>query len=441
MAPRSIKTKLALLGAMVAAGGALLSHLVRQWLGHNEIVIASTLGIAAALGALALGAFWQRRADDIKGLSSGLERLGDQDFSAQLKLPADLEFRDAIERYNQITETLRVDRQRIHQRELLLDTLVRTSPAALLLIDDSERVVLSNFAARRILHNGARMEGAPLRQLLQSQPAPVRLALAAGVETIVTIRINDVEELHHFSSHLFQLNARSHRLLMLVELTQELGRQEIATWKHAIRVISHEINNALAPVKSLAHSGQQLLAREVLERDKLKLVLKTVEERAQHLATFISGYAEFARLPKPRLETVGIAALMESLQAAQPCRVFGALPQVEIRADRAQLEAVLTNLLKNAAESGSTAEGIDMRVQLQGAMVAISVRDRGTGFSEPALKQALLPFFSTKADGTGLGLALTREIIDAHGGRVSLGNRASGGAHVTVILPVVRIPG
>lgn len=434
MRPRSIASKLALLGALSGALGALGAALMIHWLDFDWALVWLAVALAAAIGAAVLHGFWRVRAGELDGLALGLERLGDGDFSAQLTLPRDREFAAAVSRYNDVTNRLREDRQRIYQRELLLDTLVRTSPAALVLIDSSERVVLSNASARRVFNEGARLEGMSLDSVLAAHSSALRDAIERKLDAIVPITVAGAEELHHCATHLFQLNARQHRLVMLVELTQQLTRQEIATWKSAIRVISHEINNALAPVKSLAHSGQRLLEQEPIDRAKLKRVLTTVEERARHLSTFIVGYAEFARLPKPRLQPVSVRSLIQSLDASENLRVFGDVPDVWIAADAGQIELVLLNLLKNARESGSAAGTFDIRVRAQARSIAISVRDRGTGFSEHALKQALLPFFSTKPDGTGLGLALSREIIDAHAGRITLANRTQGGASVTIHL-------
>jgi two-component system, NtrC family, nitrogen regulation sensor histidine kinase NtrY len=417
-------------GAGLAALGALLGRHADGWLG--------VMGIALIGGALAVGlALWQwrRGRDQLDALKLALERLADADFSAQLALPRTREIAELVDLSNTITESLRRDRQRLYQRELLLDTIVQLSPAALVLADLRGHIVVSNPAARRALANGQRIEGTTLEALLAEQPEALRTTLATGAESISTLLVDGQPELHHASRHRFQLNAQAHTLLMLTELTQPLGRQEVETWKRAIRVISHELNNALAPIKSLAHSGQRLL--EGVDADpRLASVLQTIESRAQQLAEFTHRYAEFARLPQPRFERVALAELLESAAALRPFKRIGDTAAVDLRVDRAQIELVLQNLLKNAHESGSAPADVSLYAHPVGGQLKLSVRDRGTGFSEAALKQALLPFFSTKTDGTGLGLALVREIIDAHGGRVSIGNRAGGGAEVTLTLPI-----
>jgi signal transduction histidine kinase len=216
---------------------------------------------------------------------------------------------------------------------------------------------------------------------------------------------------------------------VLRHLTVELRRQEVQTWKKVIRVISHELNNSLAPVASLAHSGQELVRRGA-SGERLEKVLATIEERARHLEAFILGYAKFAKLPAPRLEDVGWRALVERLRAQVELTVEGDVPEGAGRFDPAQVEQALVNLVTNAHESGSPASDVVLRVRPG----RFEVCDRGSGMTDTVLAQALLPFYSTKRGGTGLGLALVREIAEAHGGRVALANREGGGLCVTLTL-------
>jgi len=204
-------------------------------------------------------------------------------------------------------------------------------------------------------------------------------------------------------------------------------------WKKVIRVIAHELNNSLAPISSLAHSGQ-LLAREPVPA-QLGRVFDTIADRAAHLATFIDGYARFAKLPRPRPVVVAWPQFLARLEGTLPFRIDGPLPESTASFDASQLEQVMINLLKNAAESGSPPEQITVGVCSTAPGFRLEVGDRGSGLTEAALRDALLPFYSTKPTGTGLGLTLCREIIEAHGGRLSLANRPGGGALVTVWLP------
>ncbi|HEY8265475.1 MAG TPA: ATP-binding protein, partial [Steroidobacteraceae bacterium] len=231
----------------------------------------------------------------------------------------------------------------------------------------------------------------------------------------------------------FTLNSQPHRLLLFKQLTREMAAQEVAIWKKVIRVIAHELNNSLAPISSLAHSGQQLALAPDTER--LARVFSTIEERASHLATFIDGYARFAKLPRPRPASVAWGPLLAGLNDSLAFRVVQPLPQAQAWIDATQVEQVLINLVKNAIESGSPEDEVTLTVTERAGGVAIEVKDRGSGLTDDVLRDALLPFYSTKPKGTGLGLTLCREIVDAHGGRLAIANREGGGAIVTVWLP------
>jgi nitrogen fixation/metabolism regulation signal transduction histidine kinase len=240
-------------------------------------------------------------------------------------------------------------------------------------------------------------------------------------------------QVYHLSQRGFLLNARRHRLILLKQLTRELAAQEVAVWKKVIRVIAHELNNSLAPISSLAHSGQ--LLAQAPDSTQLARVFETIAERAAHLGTFIDGYARFAKLPRPRLAEVPWAQFLARLEGTLPFRIQGPVPEGVASFDASQLEQAMINLLKNAAESGSAPQEITVAVQRAAAGFLIEVGDRGSGLTDSTLRDALLPFYSTKPAGTGLGLTLCREIIEAHGGRLSLANREGGGALVTVWLP------
>jgi nitrogen fixation/metabolism regulation signal transduction histidine kinase len=194
---------------------------------------------------------------------------------------------------------------------------------------------------------------------------------------------------YHVSQRRFLLNSLPHRLLLLKQLTREINSQEVATWKKVIRVIAHELNNSLAPISSLAHSGQ-ILARAPPDAEQLSRVFSTIEERARHLAGFIDGYAQFAKLPHPRLAPVAWNVLLERLRVVVAFTLVGTPPHRPGSFDAAQIEQALINLLKNARESGSQPQDIELAVSLAAQGFAIEVRDRGPGFTAAALEHALV---------------------------------------------------
>ena len=389
---------------------------------------------AAALLALWLGPRitrpWVRV---LRAVRDGIVSLHDRDYSMSVAATPDVELSALTTAYNSLGEVLRRERLDLYQRELLLDTVIQTTPLAMVLIDDGGRVVYSNVAARQLLHGGHKLEGLDFDSVLAATPAPLREALGSDGDTLFTVETAAEAQVYHLSQRRFLLNARPHRLVLLKQLTRELAAQEVAIWKKVIRVIAHELNNSLAPITSLAHSGQ-LLAQQP-EAAQLERVFSTIAGRAAHLASFIDGYARFAKLPRPRPAPVSWQRFLARLEGTVPFRIDGTVPPQPASFDESQLAQVMINLLKNAAESGSAPEAITVAVRAAAPGFRVEVGDRGSGLSPSTLRDALLPFYSTKPAGTGLGLTLCREIVEAHGGRLSLANREGGGVLVTVWLP------
>ena len=220
----------------------------------------------------------------------------------------------------------------MYQRELLLDTVIQATPLSMVLTNANGRVVYSNVAARQTFLGGRKLEGLSFRELVAASPEPLQQAVAGEADTLFTIEGEGESEIYHLSQRAFLLNSQSHRLYLLKQLTRELSRQEVETWKKVIRVIAHELNNSLAPISSLAHSGRQTIERR--RPTQLERIFRTIEDRAKHLHTFIDGYARFAKLPRPQPEEIDWAAFLRSLQQTSPFRLTHeppARPGVSIR--------------------------------------------------------------------------------------------------------------
>jgi nitrogen fixation/metabolism regulation signal transduction histidine kinase len=420
--------------AGIAILAVLLAIIARSFIETAWLAAAAAALLLAPLVAWSGTRLVARWSGTARALNDGILSLKDRDFSLSVTRTTTDEFGDLVASYNGLGQLLRVERQSLYQRELMLDTVIQTTPLALVLTNDADAILYSNTTARQLFGGGRKLEGDRFARYLDAAPAPLREAIERGGDTLFTLELDGEPQVYHVSQRKFLLNALPHRLLLLKQLTREINSQEVATWKKVIRVIAHELNNSLAPISSLAHSGQ-ILARAPPDPEQLVRVFSTIEERARHLAGFIEGYAQFAKLPQPRLAPIAWPVLLERLRAVVPFQPIGSLPKRVAAFDTAQIEQALINLLKNARESGSEPGSIDLAVTEAPRGFSIEVRDRGPGFSPAALENALVPFYSTKETGTGLGLTLCREIVEAHGGRLRIANREGGGAVISLWLP------
>ena len=232
----------------------------------------------------------------------------------------------------------------------------------------------------------------------------------------------------------------AHELLVMADVSQPLREQEREAWQRLIRVIGHELNNSLAPIKSIAGSLESLLQKDPLPedwRDDMTSGLSVIGSRADALSRFTAAYARLARLPSPRIQRVSLAPLVRraaSLETRIPVVVREG-EDVVVPVDADQLEQVLINVIRNAVDASlETAGGVSATWSTSDGVVEVCVEDEGPGLQSTA--NLFVPFFTTKPDGSGIGLALSRQIAEAHGGTLTVENREVGrGARAIIRLP------
>jgi two-component system nitrogen regulation sensor histidine kinase NtrY len=317
----------------------------------------------------------------------------------------------------------------------LLRAVLDASPLAVILCAENGRIVVENEAARRLFFAGQSAQGQNFLRLVANGPAAYQSALLHASDEIIELKLDGRVETYHFTRRRLAHQGELHSLLSVRPMTREVARRDLDVLQKVVRVLSHEVNNSLAPVTSLVHSAR-LIVRAGERIERLDTVFDTIEERSRHLSTFVAGYASLSRLPKPVQRLLPWSSVLGRLAVLYPDVTLSVPDGAQGFFDPGQIEQVLINLLKNAGEAGGAREAVRLEVRPgEHGGSELCALDRGQGFSVEALDQALLPFFTTKASGHGIGLALAREVVDAHGGELSIANRPDGGAAVRVWLP------
>jgi nitrogen fixation/metabolism regulation signal transduction histidine kinase len=415
---------------------------IASWLATNPgvpPVLAITLvGIAAAVWIFGIASARRAAIDPLRTLASllgGLRR-GDYSMRSARARPDDALGLVMLEA-NALADTLTEQRIGALEATALLRKVMSEIEVAVFAFDEHERLRLVNRAGERLL-------GRP-RERIEHESAEV-LGLAEMLRgpspRLVELSFAGIEGRGELRRTAFRQHGQAHVLLVLADLSQTLRQEELSAWRSLVRVLSHEINNSLAPIASVAGSMRRLLDREPAPADRdddLRGALELIESRASALGRFMAAYARLARLPPPELVELELGGLVTRVASLER-RMTVALdpgPELIVRADRDQLEQVLINLVANAvdASSGIASGNVVVGWSRDGRSACVRVRDEGPGLADT--DNLFVPFFSTKPGGSGIGLVLCRRIAESHGGSLSLRNRDDGrGAEAIVRLPL-----
>lgn len=326
---------------------------------------------------------------------------------------------------NDLGQTLREQRLGAMEATALLRTVMAEIDVAVFAFDGDERLRLVNRAGEKLLAQ-------PSTRLLGRTSAELGLAAClnrpagSGPHTMQMVFPGGFGR-WDIRRSTFREGGAQHQLLVLTDLSQTLREEERTAWQRLLRVLGHELNNSLAPIKSVAGSLGNLLEREPEPpdwREDMQRGLAVISSRADSLARFVESYSKLARLPPPRFDALNIGTLISrvaSLETRLPVHVIAG-PDVMVQGDDVQLEQLLINLVRNAVDASMETRGkVEAGWRQNNGQVEIWVRDEGPGLANTA--NLFVPFFTTKSEGSGIGLVLSRQIAEAHGGTLTLENR------------------
>ena len=337
---------------------------------------------------------------------------------------------------NQLTELLREQKLGALEAHALLSKVMSEIDVAVFTFDGEQRLKLVNRAGEKLL-------GRNVERLLGKTAQDLGLAECLEGDSARTLELAFAGRSGRWGMRrsTFRQGGVPHQLMVITDLSRALREEERQAWQRLVRVLGHELNNSLAPVRSIADSLETLVKRDSRPQDwedDLRRGLRVIAERSEALSRFMRDYARLTRLPEPKLASVDLAALVRRVAGLEPRLAVTVVdgPAVTVEADADQLEQLLINLIRNAVDAVlETGGAVQVGWSAALGQVSVVVRDEGPGISNPT--NLFVPFFTTKPGGSGIGLALSRQIAEAHNGSLTLANRAGArGCEARLQLPV-----
>ncbi|MBV8828445.1 MAG: ATP-binding protein [Acidobacteriaceae bacterium] len=399
-----------------------------QWT-FDSLIVLCWLGFAFAARARVVGS--------LRTVSNLLEAMREGDYSirGRSENPRD-PLGEVMQQVNAMAATLQGQRLGALEATALLRKVMEEIDVAVFAFDPQHALRLVNRAGERLLAR-------PAERLLGRDATSLGLAeyLSGEPERTVQRAFSGATGRWGIRRSQFREGGLPHQLIVVSDLTRPLREQELQAWQRLVRVLGHELNNSLAPIKSIAQSLNFLLEMNPLPEDWVEDMsrgLTVIAGRSESLSRFMSSYARLAKLPAPRLERIEVNALLRRVTVLETRMqvFFEECPSTTIQGDPDQLEQVLINLIRNAVDASLETGGrVFVRHTHAQDSAEITVRDEGPGLSNTG--NLFVPFFTTKRGGSGIGLVLSRQIAEAHGGSLDLRNAASGpGCEAILSLPL-----
>ena len=423
----------------VAAGfPGIVAALLLLWAGEYSTQTIVTAGIALfVLWGIAASSLRHRIVFPLQTMANLLEALRESDFSFRARgARRDDPLGETLFEINALADTLRDERLGSLEATALLRTVMSEIDVAVFAFDDQRKLRLVNRAGERLL-------GRPVEQLLWRTADDISLAacLEGNAPRVLNIAFPGGSGQWQVRRGSFRQGGLPHTLVVLSDVNVPLRQQEREAWHRLIRVLGHELNNSLAPIKSIAGSLESIAAQEPMPEDwrtDMRRGLGIIAARTDALSRFTSAYTALARLPRPNMREVDLPALVERVARLEMRKTIQIEPgaPVAVHADPDQLEQLLINLMRNAVDAAlETGGAVRVGWHQNSHRVSLYIEDEGPGLAN--VSNLFVPFFTTKPQGSGIGLVLGRQIAEAHGGTLTLEPRAGAkGARATVTLPM-----
>jgi nitrogen fixation/metabolism regulation signal transduction histidine kinase len=343
---------------------------------------------------------------------------------------------EVMRQVNAMAATLRVQRLGALEATTLLRKVMEEIEVAIFAFDGQQSLRLVNAAGEKLLNE-------PAERLIGRDASSLGLGeFLVGEEQQTLQRVfSDPTRRWGVNRTTFREGGLPHQLLVIADITRPLREEELLAWQRLVRVLGHELNNSLAPIKSIAGSLESLLDRNPRAEDwedDMRSGLAVIASRSEALSRFMSSYARLARLPAPTLAPVRVAEVVHRVAGLETRLRLTVIPgpDMTILADSDQIEQLLINLIRNAVDASlETQGGVEAGWTRNGTNLAVWVKDEGHGLSNT--NNLFVPFFTTKPGGSGIGLVLSRKIAEAHGGSLTLTNREDRtGCEARLTLPI-----
>ncbi|MEW6734690.1 MAG: ATP-binding protein [Acidobacteriota bacterium] len=422
----SYERRIIMLGLWAGLPGATVA-LILLWHGDYTAKLQWTLTLFILLGWLgSVFVLRERVVITLQTIFNLLAALREGDYSIRVRgAQENGVFGEVVREINALGETLHQQRLGELEATALLRTVMREINVAVFAFDSEQRLRLVNRAGERLLAQ-------PEERLLGHCAEELNLAECLQGDTLRTVQMSFPGGSGRWGLRrsTFREQGMPHQLLVVSDLSRTLREEERQAWQRLVRVLGHELNNSLAPIKSLAGSLENLLVRQQRPPDwqeDMQKGLSVIGSRAEALNRFMSAYARLAKLPQPHFQPVNVNVWVRRVIGLETRLVVELQPGPEliIRADADQLEQLLINIVRNAVDAAiETGGGVRVSWTKTIAYFELFVEDEGTGISNPA--NLFVPFFTTKPGGSGIGLLLSRQIAEAHGGGLTLENRKNG---------------